>query len=211
MRITNLTDPHSKAYSCNAYLVRGDWNRIEDVNTLIDVGNDPALLERIRATPTGLGKRGVERVVLTHCHFDHAGMLPAIRETYHPVVYARSTFVEADHLLVDGQTLQCGDRVFEVIHTPGHSSDSICLYCEEDGALFVGDTPVLIRSGDMSYEDDFVQALERLCNRDVKTIYFGHGDPLQQDCNAQLHASWGRISRAGESTVRARRRSMSGV
>ena len=25
-------------YSCNSYLILGDWNRIEDVNTLIDPG-----------------------------------------------------------------------------------------------------------------------------------------------------------------------------
>ena len=189
MKITNLTDLKSKIYSCKVYLIRGDWNAIKDVNTLIDVGHDPAVVDRIRAIPTGVGKKPVEQVILTHGHFDHAALLPAIREALDPVVYAHSTLVGADCVLKDGQMLCCGDRTFEVIYTPGHSNDSICLYCQEDGALFVGDTPVVIRSGDGSYEEDFVRSLERLCRKDVRAIYFGHGDPLLDDCNARLRSS----------------------
>jgi len=189
MKITNLTDLKSMIYSSNVYLIQGDWNAIPDVNTLIDVGNDAAVIERVRATPTGVGKRPVEQVILTHGHFDHAALLPAIREAFQPVVYAHSAFVKADRILEDGQTLRCGDRMFEVIYTPGHSNDSICLYCQEDGVLFVGDTPVIVRSTDGSYEQDFIQALERLCRKDVKAIYFGHGAPLFDDCNARLRSS----------------------
>ena len=48
---------------------------------------------------------------------------------------------------------------------------------QEDGVLFVGDTPVIIRSTDGSHEEGFVRALERLCRKDVRAIYFGHGAP----------------------------------
>ena len=184
-----MTDLKSMIYSCNVYLIRGDWNRIKDVNTLIDVGNDSAVIDRIRATPTGVGKKAIDQVILTHGHFDHAALLPAIREAFNPVVYAHSTFVEADRILEDWQTLRCGDRKFEVIRTPGHSSDSICLYCQEDGALFVGDSPVIITSTDGSYEENFIRALARICRKDVRAIYFGHGDPLLNDCNARLRSS----------------------
>jgi len=60
---------------------------------------------------------------------------------------------------------------------------------QEDGVLFVGDTPVIIRSTDGSHEEGFVRALERLCEKDVKAIYFGHGAPLFDDCNARLRSS----------------------
>lgn len=36
------------------------------------------------------------------------------------------------------------DKMFEVIHTSGHSSNSVCFYCEDEGTLFLGDTPVVI-------------------------------------------------------------------
>ena len=196
MRITNLSDLESKTYSSNVYLIRGDWNRIEDVNTLIDVGNDPAVVERLGAASYGLGKSPVEQAVLTHAHFDHAAMLPAIREAFHPVVYAHRTFRGADRVLAHGDLLRCGDKTFETIHTPGHTNDSISLYCPQDGVLFVGDTPVLIMGADGSYEEGFIHALQCLCRRDVKAIYFGHGDPLLNDCNARLRCSLRNVGEA---------------
>ena len=189
MRIINLTNRLSMIYSCNVYLILGDWSAIDDVNTLIDVGADPAVIEKINNSPTGVGKKPVEQVIFTHSHFDHTVLLPTIRAHYQPIVYAQSAFADADHLLANGQILKCGNRQFEVIYTPGHSDDSICLYCQTDGVLFVGDTPVVIRSTDNTYEDRFVQAFERLCQLDVKRIYFGHGDPILEDAGAVLQTS----------------------
>ncbi len=189
MRIFNLTTPKGMVYSSNVHLVLGSWSTLEDVNTLIDVGNDPAIFERLAVAPTGVGKRPIEQVIFTHSHFDHTALLPQVRERYQPIVYAYSAFTGADALLTDGQRLHCGDRVFEVIYTPGHSDDSICLYCQTDGVLFVGDTPVVIQSIDNTYEDRFVAALERLCRLDVQAIYFGHGDPLLNHAHETLLAS----------------------
>lgn len=42
--------------------------------------------------------------------------------------------------LEDGDVIDLGDRQFTVIHTPGHSFDSICLLEERTGVLFAGDT-----------------------------------------------------------------------
>jgi len=189
MRITNVTDPKSQAYSSNVFLLRGEWNTLQDVNTLVDVGNDPAIVEALRMMSTGVGKKRIEQVILTHGHFDHAANLPLIRQAFDPIVYAHSAFVDADRTLEDGQMLRCGDRTCEVIYTPGHSNDSISLYCAEEKVLFVGDTPVLIRSADATYDDAFISALERICARDVATIYFGHGGALRENCNHRLEKS----------------------
>jgi glyoxylase-like metal-dependent hydrolase (beta-lactamase superfamily II) len=43
-------------------------------------------------------------------------------------------------LLDDGDVLDLGDRKLQVLHTPGHSPDCICLFDEENGLLFGGDT-----------------------------------------------------------------------
>jgi len=189
MQITNLTDPRGMVYSSNVYLIHGDWNAIEDVNCLVDVGNDPSVIDKIKKTSNGVGKRLIEQVILTHSHFDHAALLPKIRESFKPVVYAFSPFMDADVVLTDGQKLRCGDRELEVIYTPGHSDDSICLYCEVDGTLFVGDTPVIIWSADGSYEERFVRALARLSEKDVRAIYFGHGSPVVEDAQTVLAES----------------------
>ena len=139
MKILNLTS-ESKMYTSNVYLITGTWNAIGDLNTLVDVGRDPSVIEKINNASTGVGKHRVEQVVLTHSHYDHASLLPQIKKTFNPEVYAYSHSLEGvDHLLKDGDTLKLGDRIFEVIYTPGHSSDSICLYCEEERVLFAGD------------------------------------------------------------------------
>jgi glyoxylase-like metal-dependent hydrolase (beta-lactamase superfamily II) len=145
-------------------------------------------LERIQKISTGVGKRRVEQVVLTHNHYDHAGLLPQIHELYHPTVYAFSRSVnEADIFLRDGDTLKIGDRVFEVIHTPGHSHDSICLYCEQEAVLFAGDTSLVIHSSGGTYESGFVHALERLREKTIHTIYFGHGHPVYGDVGVMIN------------------------
>ncbi|MFH0999163.1 MAG: MBL fold metallo-hydrolase [Pseudomonadota bacterium] len=61
----------NNVYSSNVYTVMGDWKRIEDVNTLVDVGNDPSIIEVIGKMNMGVGKSKVEQVILTHDHFDH--------------------------------------------------------------------------------------------------------------------------------------------
>jgi glyoxylase-like metal-dependent hydrolase (beta-lactamase superfamily II) len=170
--------------------VLGDASRLEDVNTLVDVGQDPAILASVERAPTGVGKWPVEQVVLTHGHSDHCALLPRVREAFHPKVFAFSPSIGGvDCLLRDGDTIKMGDGYFETIHTPGHSSDSICLYNQAEGVLFAGDSPLLITSPTGTYETGFLAALEKLCARDVRRIFFGHGAPLTERCNQWLRES----------------------
>lgn len=196
VKIYNLTEK-SMIYTSNVYLVTGTWNSMDDVNTLVDVGRDLAALEKVFEISTGAGKKPVENVVLTHNHYDHTSMLRNVKTVFNPKVYAYSRSLEGvDRILKDGEIIRMGDRNFEVLHAPGHSSDSICLYCPEDGVLFSGDTPVIVRSTDSTYEEHFIKAMERLCRREVKAIYFGHGEPMLDGCSTALRRSLDNI-RAG--------------
>lgn len=189
MRVVTLENS-GRMYTSQVYLVLGDANRLEDVNTLVDVGQDPAILASIERAPTGVGKWPVEQVVLTHSHSDHCALLPQVRAAFHPRVFAFSPNIDGvDSLLCDGDTIRMGDAVFEVVHASGHSSDSICLYNESEGVLFAGDSPLLLTSAEGSYEAGFQASLEKLCARDVRRIYFGHGPPLTECCNQRLRES----------------------
>lgn len=186
-------------YTSNVYLVTGTNNAISDVNTLMDVGRDPKILESLPNESTGIGKRAVEQVIITHNHYDHTGMIKPLIERYHPRVCAFSpNLAGVDILLKDEDEFIAGDRNFEVIHIPGHSSDSICLYCQEDGVLFSGDTPVIIRFAGETYAASFLEALERICRKNVRTIYFGHGSPKTEGCNQALAES---LLHVRESTI----------
>jgi glyoxylase-like metal-dependent hydrolase (beta-lactamase superfamily II) len=185
---------HRDVYTSNVYMIQGDWKRISDVNTLIDVGNDPSIMEVIKTIDTGVGKKKVEQVILTHDHSDHTGILPLIIKEYNPVVYAYSPFMEgATHILRDGAILRLGENYFEIIHTPGHSSDSIALYNEDHKVLFVGDAPVIIHGSNGCYEEDFINALKKLCQKKIEVIYFGHGDPVLSDGHSLLIESLSNI------------------
>ncbi len=189
MRVVILENS-GRIYTSQVYLVLGDASQLADVNTLVDVGADPAILRSIERAPTGVGKWSVDQVVLTHSHSDHCALLPEVHAAFHPRVLAFSpSLAGIDATVRDGDTLRMGDQLFEVIHTPGHSSDSICLYNEAEGVLFAGDTPLLISSSTGSYEAGFKAALEKLCARDVRRIYFGHGPPLTERCNERLRES----------------------
>ena len=72
MKIMNLTK-NSKMYTSNVFLVLGAWKTVDDVNTLIDVGRDKSIIRKIENINTGLGKKKIDQVILTHSHSDHAG------------------------------------------------------------------------------------------------------------------------------------------
>lgn len=189
MRIMNLVRQPAAVYTSNVYLLLGDWSALSDVNTLVDVGNDPSVLEHLLACPTGVGKKAVEQVIFTHSHFDHTALLPQVRRLYAPVVYAFSSSIGADVVMSDGQEIKCGDSLLQVIHAPGHSDDSVCLYCAERGILFSGDAPLAIRSADQAYDQFFVAALERLAAQEIDIVYPGHGEPLTGTIHLMLQES----------------------
>jgi len=177
MRIT-LLHGNPENYSCNAYLVCGDSNGQEDVNTLVDVGIDGSICGEIEHLCTGIGKKKVAQVVLTHGHYDHAAGLSVVVACYHPQVLAFAPGKHVDVLLVDGQVLRLGDREFEVLHTPGHSDDSICLYCARERTLFAGDMPLDVKTSGGSHPGELLASLERIASRNVATIYAGHASPI---------------------------------
>lgn len=195
MKILNLTG-ESTVYTSNVYLVLGDWNTLDDVNTLVDVGRDYSIIEKIRNTSTGVGKKRVDQVVLTHSHYDHTGILSDIRREFQPRVLAWSHAVPGPKtILRPGQSIRMGDCWFEVIHVPTHSSDSVCLLCHDEGVLFTGDTPIRVLSQELIFDDVYVQFLERIDRINIKAIYPGHGQPILGECREVIRASLNNIKK----------------
>ena len=85
----------------------------------------------------------------------------------------------ATRLLEDGDVLDLGGRSLEVIHTPGHSPDCICLIDRENGLLFGGDTvntgPVYAQY-DESDLSQFASSMARLAGMsdDVRRVFVCH-------------------------------------
>ncbi|MBW2248098.1 MAG: MBL fold metallo-hydrolase, partial [Deltaproteobacteria bacterium] len=109
MKILNLSKGY-KTYTSNAYLITGDQRRNNDINALIDTGRDPVLIENLLKAPKTIGKRLVERVIITHFHYDHKELLPQIKEMFNPTVYAYSAEPDVDKTFKNGDTIKLGDK-----------------------------------------------------------------------------------------------------
>lgn len=165
-------------YTCNSYLILGDWNHIADINTLIDPGTDAFVIDEIDHLSTGLGKMPVEQIILTHNHFDHAGGVREIKKRYHAKVLAFSDGPDVDELLTDGQRVAAADGVLDVLHIQGHSSDSICLYSTARRSLFSGDALLNVRSPGGAFSSAYVKTLQRLSKLTIDLVYSGHDQPM---------------------------------
>ena len=81
----------------------------------------------------------IKYIVNTHHHFDHTiGNDTIKKETGAPILQYKTSELKHDIEVSDGDKITFGNSTLTVIHTPGHSKDSMCLV--GDGKIFSGDT-----------------------------------------------------------------------
>ena len=196
----------------NIYLLRGEGKgshnylvRASYRNALIDSGLDQNFLSlQEQLLSLGLKVRDIDLVINTHEHLDHIGsnryfqefsLIAAHRfaatkitlEDHYVTLYRSGDRNEVPiriHLWLENRSLfDLGSHTLEVIHTPGHTSGSICIYEFKTKVLFSGDT--LFAGGILSYigesgsVGDYVNSITRLEARKISKIFPGHGDISQ--------------------------------
>ena len=124
---------------------------------VIDPGRDTAGVLDV------VGDREVLAVICTHGHADHVAAAIELAErdeapvALHPK--DRNLWREAypaddaDIEMEDGGIFEVGDVRLEVIHAPGHSGGSVCLYCEDLGVVFTGH--VVAAEGPVAHDGEF--------------------------------------------------------
>jgi len=81
----------------------------------------------------------VKYVINTHHHFDHTiGNDAIVKHTHSKILQHESSTLKNDIKLSNNEKIKFGNSELTVIHTPGHSKDSICLV--GDGKIISGDT-----------------------------------------------------------------------
>jgi hydroxyacylglutathione hydrolase len=167
-------------------------------NTYLVGARRPILLDTgagmagyVRLLMSFLGDEGLEdvsRVILTHRHVDHIGGVPDVRRAFPRVPVAKLVKNDASlpvsmESLADGAVIRGDGVTLHAIYTPGHASDHLCYYLEEERALFSGDlilggstTVIPPDDGDLA---DYLDSLRRVLQMDVQRIYPAHGPVLE--------------------------------
>ena len=104
-------------------------------------------------------------ILITHYHFDHIGALDELKEKYN---------LQKNNYNIDGFD-------FEVIDTPGHTSDSKTYYFKDNNIMFVGDFLFKDGIGRMDLPtgsvNEMKKSLDKIFTYPSNTIiYPGHGD-----------------------------------
>jgi glyoxylase-like metal-dependent hydrolase (beta-lactamase superfamily II) len=162
---------------------------------VIDPGDEP---DRIMETAEGAK---ILYIVLTHAHFDHVGAVADLKNITGAKVIIHAEELEMyetardqaafwgyqmeplpppDILFKEGDELSFGNVGFVVIHTPGHTPGSICLY--SNGVVITGDTLFRGSVGRTDFPGGDINQLRASFRKlmglpDETAVLAGHGPP----------------------------------
>jgi glyoxylase-like metal-dependent hydrolase (beta-lactamase superfamily II) len=145
----------------------------------------------------------VAYIFCTHSHLDHTGAAAILKKTTGASVFAfkgtqdkkltinhdstitsTDTFVP-DVFLSDNQLINCDDEIVEVIKTPGHTDDHICLFFHKRNILFTGDLMIHDDIGLLNLNkhyseslNEFSKSIEKCSQIHPSAIFPGHGNPV---------------------------------
>jgi hydroxyacylglutathione hydrolase len=191
------------ANNCNTYLIDGE-KRI-----LVDPGHYH-LFSHVRENLAGLdlAVQDMDLILITHGHPDHVEGIRSFLDSSALVAISRieldflkeiapqygeslgSSGSGFDFFLQEGD-LRVGNRTFQVIHTPGHSPGSVCLYWPDRKALFTGD--VIFYQGigrtDLPSGDggQLKESIKRISSLDVEYLLPGHGNMISGRENVEAN------------------------
>jgi len=97
--------------------------------------------------------------------------------------------VQASRLIEEGDVVDLGDRVFEVLHLPGHSPGSIALWDAASGTLFSGDAVydgALLDQIPGSDIPAYTHSMERLRELPARVVHAGHDPSFGRDRLVEL-------------------------
>lgn len=158
----------------NTYII-SEYRHWEETHCYLLDGSQRSLL-----IDTGLGIGNISEAaakltdkpvtaVATHIHWDHIG-----GHKYYPDFYAYEAELD---WLDGGEHIRLGDRVIEVIHTPGHSPGHMCFWEEKTGYLFTGDLAyrgMLTAWFPSTDPEAYLKSLETVAALPVKKVFPAH-------------------------------------
>jgi glyoxylase-like metal-dependent hydrolase (beta-lactamase superfamily II) len=182
--------PSYSDFTSHIYVLKGEYLSI------VDPGNDyTAFMELFKL---GFTSENIKKVVVTHGHPDHwSGAVELLRSypeigksgglelILHAAASPRlkETIKEFGSRVTEvsgGETLDLSGVELEVIHTPGHTIDGICLYHAPTKTIFSGDMVMPLAMGEPDPKvggnlDHYLFGVKELLKRDIDNVFPGHG------------------------------------
>ncbi|MFX0197929.1 MAG: MBL fold metallo-hydrolase [Candidatus Hodarchaeota archaeon] len=214
MNINEFVHPWvSTGFGSNVYLLT------DEKKALIDTGitNDTEKVLQF-CRNQGVLPETLDLILLTHAHIDHIMGLYQILEISRAQLACHEaaapslekpdlqktlirwfTFtpppIEVHRKLRDGDLIELGSLTLHVIHTPGHTPGSICLYEPILKILFTGDT--IFAGGGIGRSDlpggdgqQLVRSIEKLLKLKVNYLFPGHDRIVTENAEAAIRASY---------------------
>lgn len=151
----------------------------------------------------------MEQIALTHSHEDHAGNAAWLQQQMDIPIYLHRESLQActkkgDYPLYRqalwgerpaflaqpiGTTLQTKTAVWDVIETPGHTTDHLAFYNRQSGAMFTGDLYIQTKTKVVLDEENIVHtlaSLKKLLTYDFNEVYCCHAGYLTDGRNRIL-------------------------
>ncbi|MGI9649463.1 MAG: MBL fold metallo-hydrolase [Acidimicrobiia bacterium] len=174
MDITRILAPNPGPFTgagTNTYLISSDGQAI-----VIDPG--PVLEQHLGAIRSAIDQLELVAILVTHHHLDHSPAANPLAAEYGvpSVGFGSYGGFQAISPVADGDVVHVGTEVIEVLHTPGHTPDSLC-FAVTDG-VFTGDT---IKSGTTVVVEDmsaYMTTLQRLADLAPPRLFPGHGEMI---------------------------------
>lgn len=170
---------------------------LENSCIIIDAGCSFERVEQISNKP-------IKAVFLTHGHFDHIKNIEEYDKLNIPI-YAHKNILELLddetknasllfnqtcrfkiknlNFVEDNEIIEIDKHNVKCLHTPGHSTDSMCYLLDEE-TLFSGDTVFSVAVGrddlPTGNTNELIKSLNRILNLDYKQLFTGHGRPSER-------------------------------
>jgi glyoxylase-like metal-dependent hydrolase (beta-lactamase superfamily II) len=188
--------------------------RIEQAGTTVNswiIGDDEEVIVVDPGRDAGVvldavGEREVMAVICTHGHPSHtaAAVEVAARDEAPVAVHPKDRMFwreaypddDPDIDMEEGGFFEVADVALEVIHAPGHTPGSVCLYSDDLQAVFVGD--VVSASGPVPHEKEFPDFSRQLSSIGEQVLTLpgptrvlpGHGDEFTVSAAEKRFDSW---------------------
>lgn len=187
--------------NCNSYLITGKTLTLIDPGHIVNEYGEPCLERLAKSMKTdGYNINDIERIIITHEHPDHFESASAINKGKAKIVMYQNTNnynklargpigkiiglkpmeFKPDSFVKDGDVLDLGGVSLNIIYSPGHSPESMCLYWAEAKVLLTGDVIFMMSIGRTDFPGGDIALLEqsiaRLSKLDVEYLLPGHMD-----------------------------------